>query len=98
MAMYECDECGEEHGTFPRVMLAINSLDRVYPYHNTIFENKFHEIFRPKVDVQTAWDRFYAWLGDNRLTGHDDDNHMKWFCSQNCAIRFLMKTMIEKGE
>lgn len=90
MAMYECAECGEEHGTLPQVFLAVNTLDRVYPYHNTKFENEFHKLWQP-TGVEhydsKGWEKFWAWLGDNEI---------QWFCSQNCAIRFLMKTMTEE--
>ena len=97
MAMYECEECGQEYGNFPQVMMAVNSREKEFPnHHDNVFEEKFNEIFRPGVELQEAWDKFYAWLGDNRLSGHDDNSHTKWFCTKECAVKYLNRAIERK--
>lgn len=99
MSMYECQECGEEHGNFAGVMLAVNTLDYNFPYHESEFEVEYSRIYRENnlngydvmghpiySDTQKAWDLFYAWLGAKK---------MKWFCNSECAALYLQK-LIER--
>lgn len=95
MSMYECENCREDHCTFPNVFLAINKSDPIYPYHNSLWENFFAKINQSVRDLDLRWRNFYAWLGE---TGHKNnsniknypaDNGLKWFCSKECAIKYL---------
>lgn len=85
MSMYECAECGNDHATFAQVLMAVNTIDSVYPYHETEFEQKFNELWEP-TGVEhydpKGWEKFWSWLGDKKIL---------WFCSKECAIKYLIK-------
>lgn len=86
MSMYCCDECGVEESFFPEVIMAVNTMDGVFPYHNNLFERKFNEFSGSLAD---RWDSFYLWLHTSRQA--------KWFCSKKCAEKYLFKSK-EKEE
>ena len=85
MSMYECADCGEEHGTLAQVFLAVNTEDSVFPYHRTEFEIKFNELWKDTgishYDPE-GWRKFWSWLGDEKIL---------WFCSKECAANYLQK-------
>jgi len=86
MSLYCCDYCGGDECFFPKVFLSINTTDKIYPYYNTLFENKYNEISKgiikdPNRDsYRQVWDAFYLWMmRTQRLE----------FCSIECAINYL---------
>ena len=81
MSLYTCKNCGSEESFFPAVMLAVNTQDPLYPYHNNEFEQRFEE-FRVVFQVEESFKKLYQWLGINKLL---------WFCSIECSIEFLEK-------
>lgn len=83
--MYECENCGADGCSFPGVFLAVNTQDKVYPYHRSKFELKLEELYRDEGKshyTSEAWKDFWSWLGDNEI---------KWLCSTKCAVAYLEK-------
>jgi len=78
MSMYECDNCGTQESTFPKIFMAVNSTDSVFPYHNTEFEEKFNELSAE--GTKGGWKLFWEWLGEN---------HIRWFCCAECATAYI---------
>lgn len=84
MAMYECENCGCEESTHPKVYLAINTTDPVPPYHRNKFEQKYGEL--------GDWEIFFQWLcRTDILPDGPQNNGLKWFCSILCAMEYLQR-------
>jgi hypothetical protein len=103
MAMYECTQCGDENSCFPQVIVGLNSkID--YGYDGTVesfrkrydnlFERKFREFEIERANslgmpveefnrwhIGDVWDKFSTWLVE--------DGQRNWFCSIECAIKWL---------
>jgi hypothetical protein len=93
--MYECEQCGDDGSVFPEVFLAVNSNMKPYPNHREdTFQVNFNKLYeeRPNKDVEhyisDNWKAFWSWLGDN---------HIKLFCSKECAENYLKELRFKES-
>lgn len=85
MSMYECAYCGEEYGSYPKVIMFINeSGDKI---DDNILEKKWSEFctglnidaYSTSEKLEPIHNKFNNWI---MINSH-------WFCSNKCAKKYL---------
>ena len=98
MAMYECTQCGDENSCFPQVIIGLNSKidygnEEFTEKYNNLFERKFKEFtldiaeeLKIPEDIVSQWHISEVW---DRFSGWFVENSSAWFCSIECATKWL---------